>query len=88
MSGDILKHSLATIISEFETEESDAPFIFNIESRNRGRDCLVIVRIREHRKRNYFMKSAFIVKSQLHLNVFRDYLKFLSSNTFQQNFKQ
>ena len=87
MAGETLKHSLATIISEFETEESDAPFFFTIESRNRGKDCLVIVRLRERSKSRHFMKSAFIVKTELHLNLFRSYLHYLSSTHFHQIWK-
>lgn len=86
MAGDQVKHTLANIISDFTTDESDAPFVFDIESRNRINDCLVIVRVTEKRKRTACMKSAFIVKTSRHLEIFRSYLEFLSSNTFQQKF--
>lgn len=86
MAGDDLKHDLATIISDFTTAETDAPFYFEIESRNRKKDCLVIVRVTEKNKNIAFMKSAFIVKRQRHLEVFKSYLQFLSSKEFQQQF--
>ena len=88
MAGDQVKHTLADIISDFTTEESDAPFVFDIESRNRTNDCLVIICLREKHKSTACIKSAFIVKTPRHVELFRSYLAYLSSNTFKQKFLQ
>ena len=88
MAGDKLKHSLATLIDDFTKEESDAPFIFEIESRNRTKDILIIVRLTQRHKTVAFSKSAFIVKTTQHLEIFKLYLQFLSSDTFQKKLRK
>lgn len=86
MAGEEYKHTLSTLIREFTHQQSDAPFIFELEMINRKKDCLVIVRVTERKRNIACMKSAFIVKRERHVEVFKSYLHFLSSKEFQQNF--
>ena len=88
MAGDRLKHTVADIISEFTFEQAHVEFVFNIESRNRRRDCLVIIRISDRKKPSSFFKTAMIVKTQQHVGILHSYLNFLSSDNFRENFRK
>ena len=81
-----LNQLLSTLIREFTHEHSNAPFIFELETRNRTKDCLVLIRITEKSRTIACMKSAFIVKRYRHLQIFKSYLQYLSSKDFHDNF--
>ena len=81
-----IKDNLAALINEFASDESGAPFSFDIDATERRRDTLVIVRITEKGRTNSFWKTAFIIRNEAQLDIFRTYLHFLSSANLQQKF--
>ena len=81
-----IKDQIASLISEFSEQESNAPYEFDIDCTERKRDNLIIVRIVKTPRKYAFWKTAFIIKTEAELDIFRSFLSFLSSATLQQKF--
>ena len=81
-----IKNNLASLIQEFTHDESNAPFTFDIDATDRRRDTLVMVRIIKKGETTAFWKTAFVIRNDFQLDIFRTYLNFLSSANLQQKF--